>query len=329
MEVKRPPIPKSFRSKFFDNLKQVPPHVFFKILGTVFFLSPWLIYYLSVSWLKLLKWKKAKTCRNFIHRQKLAFPEIEESTLKVSSLAGGVSNASHIWKVKTKSGNEVRFFAKIFIPSGSIWIKQMSLVSPFPPIYGIHTSERFIVDMVSRVQLGDRNIPVPKLVAYDPVQKVIVTEYLEGENVDAALRRIDTQGSYDANDEEMIKQCGVLLAKIHQAGFSLIDCQPANCIWVESEKKVYFTDLEFCTREEWRLWDIGFFLCCLTLRLESPLKKRLKNCLIESYQKERHITLSQIRGTRRLLSKYLPVLTTILDLRQYTAEELFGEALSR
>ena len=258
-----------------------------------------------------------------MRRNALAFEGVDIETLTVESLSGGISNSNEIWHCKKYSGETVRYFVKIFVSAGTFWAKHLSFASPFPAIYGGKTHERFMVDTVSRVQLADRGISVPKLVAYDEVAKVMVTEYLEGVTVDSVLEEIEDRNALGPNDEAVIRQCAIGLAKVHKAGFSLIDTQPANCIWVPVEQKVYFTDLEFCSQQDKRAWDVGFFLCYLAARLSDALFKELRAVFLQSYGQERQIDPAKVDETGRQFLEYLPIFRAILDIRHFTPEELF------
>lgn len=314
-----------FRARFLGNLGRTSPWLVLRILFMAFLFSPSLIYSLLVSWKKMKIWRNPEVCRQFIRRHPLAFEGLDVSTLRVEPVTGGVSNSNEIWKCKTVSGSEVSYFVKIFVRAGSFWARHLSIVSPFPRVYGDKTHERFTVDMISRVQLAEKGIAVPKLIAYDPVQKVMITEYLEGINIDEVLKTIHEKGNIDERDMLIIGQCGAGLAKVHHAGFSLIDTQPANCIWVDHEQKIYFTDLEFCSRSDKRVWDVGFFLCFLALRLKGEIKKEISRIFIFSYQKERNLDFSGLAQIGRELKDYLAIFETILDMRQFTPEELFEQ----
>ena len=229
--------------------------------------------------------------------QPLAFEDVDIGSLTISMIPGGVSNSNELWTCRKHSGETIRYFTKVFVEAGSFWAKHLSIVSPFPAIYGGKTHERFTVDMVSRVQLADRGIPVPKLIAYDTVEKVMVTEFLDGMTVDSILEKLAEREALAANDEAVIRQSAIGLAKAHKAGFSLIDTQPVNCIWVPVEQKVYFTDLEFCSQQDKRSWDVGFFLCYLAARLPETILKTVRHLFLDSYRQERQIDQREIDET--------------------------------
>lgn len=319
---------KGLKARLWSNLQKTSPRLIARILISVTVFLPWLLYALFLTWVKMSKWRKASTCQNFLRRHNLAFEGLDFSTLRVESQSGGLSNANQIWHLQDSGGKTVSFFVKVFVAAGSFWARHLSDVSPFPRVYGQKTHERFTVDMVSRVQLAEENIPVPKLIAYDAVEKVMVIEYLKGESVDEILKTIEERGKLEPHEAEVIRQCGQGLASVHRAGFSLIDTQPVNCIWKEDEKKIYFTDLEFCTREDKRSWDVGFFLCFLLIRLPDSVKREAREFFLLGYESLRRLNHEGITQAGQSLKDYMPVLKTILDFRQFTPEELFDEWVS-
>ncbi len=309
-------------------MQKIRPRVAFRLIAGIVILFPWMAGSLIISFFKTGHWRKLTTCQSFLKRHALAFDGVNPKTLTVESVSGGVSNSNQIWRCRKTTGEEVRYFVKIFLDAGSFWAKHLAFVSPFPAIYGGKTHERFTVDMISRVQLDKIGVPVPRLIAYDAVEKVMVTEHIEGETVDSILEQIGERQTLGPGDEAVIRQSAIGLARIHRAGFSLIDTQPVNCIWVPVEQKVYFTDLEFCGRQDKRVWDIGFFLCFIAIRLSGAVRQEVRNIFLESYQKERQIDLAQVAETGHELQEYMPVFQAVLDIRRFTPEELFEGLIS-
>jgi aminoglycoside phosphotransferase family enzyme len=83
--------------------------------------------------------------------------------------------------------------------------------------------------------------------------------------------------------------------------------------------------LEFCTNEDKRAWDVGFFLCFLALRVRLIDKKEISKIFLETYQKQRRLNMQEITHIMDELKEYFPIFETILDIRQFTPEELFAE----
>lgn len=312
-----------FWTRFFYNLKVTPKWVILRIVLAVTVFSPWLILSLFNSWIKVKKWKRRENALRVLRNHELAFSHIDISTLKVIFLSGGVSNLNQIWEFKDQDGKPIKYFAKVFVSAGSFWAKHLSVVSPFPRVQADKIQERFAVDVISRIQLADLGVNVARLVAYDTAHHVMITEYLEGVTVDALLKTAAQNQELNEETSQAIYDCAVGLARAHEGGFSLVDTQPVNCIWLRSERKVYFTDLEFCTRQDRRIWDVGFFICFIAIRLKGDVQRKARQIFLESYQYERKLDLAKLEKTHKLLEEYLPLFRTILEIRQFTPEELF------
>ncbi|MBU3759794.1 MAG: hypothetical protein FGM27_07680 [Candidatus Omnitrophica bacterium] len=319
---------RGLRGRLWENARRTSPRLLLKIFLCVTIFLPWLAAALVLTWIKMARWRKRSAGLDFLTRHSLAFQGLDFQSLRVESKSGGLSNANQIWHLTGLDGRQVTYFVKVFVAAGSFWARHLPDVSPFPRVYGQKTHERFTVDVVSRVQLADEGVPVPKLVAFDAVEKVMVIEYLTGESVDEILKRIQERGRMEPHEADVIRQCGQGLAAVHKAGFSLIDTQPVNCIWRSEEKKVYFTDLEFCTREDRRSWDVGFFLCFVMIRLPEPVKREAREFFLLGYENTRALNHEGIAEAGRSLAEFMPVLKTILDFRQFTPEELLDELVS-
>jgi hypothetical protein len=76
------------------------------------------------------------------------------------------------------------------------------------------------------------------------------------------------------------------------------------------------------------VWDIGFFLCFIAVRLSGAVRQEVRTLFLESYQNERQIDLAQVAETGRQLQEYMPVFQAVLDIRRFTPEELFEGLIS-
>lgn len=316
---------RGLKGRFLANMRRTSPLLLVRLAFSVTVLFPFLMLSLVMSWSKMRRWRKAETCQQFLRRHAMAFEGLDIDSLAVESRSGGVSNSNQVWRLQKKGGGTAEYFVKVFISAGTFWARHLSWVAPFPSIYHQETHERFTVDMVSRVELERLGVPVPRLVAFDAVQKVMVTELLAGRNVDDVLNGIAERDSMTEEDRMIITECARGLAAVHDAGYALVDTQPVNCIWEPESRRVYFTDLEFCTREDFRAWDVGYFLCFLVLRLSGETARSVRHLFLASYENLRHLDHEHVRATVDRFRDYIPVLQTILDVRQFTPEELLEE----
>lgn len=307
------------------NLRRASPLLVIRFVIAIILLLPAWIWVLLASIQRSWRWRRQKIHRKFLERHRLAFLDIDEDSLEVKPVKGGLSNLNLIWFCRTYSGEERKYFVKLYLPLGTFWAVVSSWVTPYPQVYGIRSSQRFTTDMVSRAQLAESEVAVPKLIAYDARAKMMVAEYIEGEPVDKLLRSVGEKGKATSEEIEAVRQCGVGVGKVHAAGFSMLDVEPSNCMWVSQRNRVYFIDLEYCTREDKRAWDIGYFFCSLTTLLPETLAKEMKKVFLEGYRSHYEPDWIQVEETGRLLEEYLPFFRTILDIRKYSPEEVFEE----
>lgn len=309
------------------RLRQTRRAILLRITIVGLLLFPMWLFVLAWSFFKTLQWRNVRICREFIKRHHLAFEDIDASTLAVQQISGGLNNLNAIWSLRDLEGKPVRYCVKVFLPLGSLWAKVNALASPFPYVHDGKITERFTVDLISRAQLAERGLYVPRLIAFGARENLMVTEYLDGVVVDDVLKRIEEKGSFSDEDRTVIRECGKGLAQIHREGFSLIDTQPVNCIWVPSRGQVYFIDMEFCTRADYRVWDAAFFLISVVIRLPEPCVQEARTIFIEGYRSVRNIDSHDLDRLDHKLKQYIPVFLTILDMRQFSPGGLWREML--
>jgi tRNA A-37 threonylcarbamoyl transferase component Bud32 len=315
----------NFKRNLVLRIKQTRRLVLLRLIGVGILLFPLWIFVLIWSLFCAYRWRNLSVCRKFIKRHHLAFEDLDPSTLRVQQISGGLNNLNEIWRIRSTTGQDMEYCVKVFLPLGSLWAKVNAMASAFPYVHAGSIQERFTVDLMSRAQLAEKGIFVPQLVAFGAQESVMVTEHLKGLVVDDVLKAIEVKGVLSDDDLTVIRECGRGLGRIHAEGFSLIDTQPVNCIWVPEDKQVCFLDMEFCTRADYRVWDAAFFLMSVIIRLPENLVTAARNAFIEGYQSERPIDWHTIDRLDRQLKQYIPVFLTILDIRQFSPGGLFRE----
>jgi tRNA A-37 threonylcarbamoyl transferase component Bud32 len=315
----------SLADRFRSYWKRTSPWLLLRFAALGLVLLPVALVVIMASMVKSFRWRNPAVCRRFILRHRLAFRDVDPSTLKVQAVSGGVSNCGLIWRCKTESGAEVEYFAKVFLPIGTLWARVCPLVSPMPAIAGAGSSERLTVDVVSRQQLANHAIPVPRLITFDPVDRVAVSERLRGTMVNDLLHGVAARGEFSETDELILRRCGERLGQIHAAGFSVVDAQPANCMWVPERNDVYFLDLEWCTRLDRRAWDAGFFVAFIGAQLEGPLEREARRIFFDGYRRHARLEPQAMAAAHQALAEFHPVLQAVLDLRRFTPDELVAQ----
>jgi tRNA A-37 threonylcarbamoyl transferase component Bud32 len=100
-------------------------------------------------------------------------------------------------------------------------------------------------------------IPVPEILQASFEDQLIIREYIEGENLAEAVRRV-VKGLGKGRELELIRRAGGLVAAVHGAGAILGDCKPENFLVSDGEPTI--VDLEQGGRGEEGAWDIAEFI---------------------------------------------------------------------
>lgn len=106
--------------------------------------------------------------------------------------------------------------------------------------------------------LNKKGIRVPKILEANFQDKLIIREYVEGENLAKILKRM-IKNKASSNDEEVTKKVGEIIARIHDAGATIGDCKPENFIIPSSFDPVAI-DFEQSELEGNKVWDLAEFL---------------------------------------------------------------------
>lgn len=302
-------------SRFVKYVRGTPPRLLLTILLTAVLLLPVWLVVLPVSLAKTARWSNPDRCRAFIRRHRMAFPDLLPETLRVRRVPGGVSNAGFLWSCRTKRGAEVAYFVKVYLPLGTVWAWLLPWVSPFPRIDAVTVQQRIGADLFAREELERADVAVPRCVAVDAGRGICVSEFLCGRMVNDVLADAQRAGFLIQEDRLMLFECGQGLGRVHESGFSLIDAQPANCMWVPEGRRAYFLDMEYSTRKDERGWDLALFLAFISAQLTGSLEKEAKELVLEGYWKGRHPQRMPPSERSRLLDGYRTIFQAILDLR--------------
>jgi tRNA A-37 threonylcarbamoyl transferase component Bud32 len=110
--------------------------------------------------------------------------------------------------------------------------------------------------------LHSHGIPVPNVLHVSANERLIVTEYIKGENLSTLIKEIGkTENQAQLRkDLEVIRKAGKLLAQIHSLDIVLGDSKPENILVSEKEEELYLADLEQAGRNGDKSWDIAEFI---------------------------------------------------------------------
>ena len=109
--------------------------------------------------------------------------------------------------------------------------------------------------------LSSQGFNVPTILHVSANERLVFMEFLEGENLSKAVKRIANALDADVIDSElkMIEQAGEIYAKVHSLNVVLGDTKPDN-IMVNSKGSLFLLDFEQASRKGDKSWDIAEFL---------------------------------------------------------------------
>ena len=103
-------------------------------------------------------------------------------------------------------------------------------------------------------------IKVPKILHVSHSERLVFMEYIEGENLSNAIKRIaKAKGREAAEDLAKIEKVGEVYAQVHALNVTLGDTKPENVIF-DPEDNVYLLDFEQAAHEGDKTWDVAVFL---------------------------------------------------------------------
>jgi tRNA A-37 threonylcarbamoyl transferase component Bud32 len=109
--------------------------------------------------------------------------------------------------------------------------------------------------------LGKAGINVPKILHVSANERLVFMDFLEGENLSYAIKRIAAAHANDNYEKDLalVAQVGETYAKVHALDVALGDTKPENSM-VDPQDKIYLLDFEQATRNGDKAWDLACFL---------------------------------------------------------------------
>jgi len=104
-------------------------------------------------------------------------------------------------------------------------------------------------------------IRVPKIVHVSHSERLVFMEYIDGENLSSAIKRIATAKTRDKAKKDLakIEKVGEVFARVHALNVTLGDTKPENVIF-DPDDNVYLLDFEQASLDGDKAWDIAVFL---------------------------------------------------------------------
>lgn len=284
-------IPKEFvarsnnsRTRFINITRNAQRSIF----TSIFEVFPQLLNFLSQNTEALLKlqkpwWKKGPDeTRHFINPKKFIFVPTSKGLVSLAERMsieayaqkmlikdkngkvkfkpmGGVLNDVYLIKVSSTEGEKKVLVKRFKDWSGFKWFP-LSLWSLGARNFAVLGRTRLEKECAISEILWSEGFTVPKVLHVSHSERLIFMEFVEGENLSNAIKRIAAStGSKNEKDLSTIMQVGEIMARVHKIDVALGDTKPENVI-VSPEGKIYLLDFEQATRNGDKSWDIAEFL---------------------------------------------------------------------
>ena len=173
---------------------------------------------------------------------------------------GGMLNDVYLINVHG-NGGERKVIAKRFKDwSGFKWFP-LTIWSLGARPFAITAQARLAKECAISEFLHSEGFNVPKILHVSNAERLIFMEYIEGENLSQAIKRIATATEHQTFEEELANICkaGEILAKVHSHNIVLGDTKPENML-VKQDGSIYMIDFEQAKQGGNKAWDVAVFL---------------------------------------------------------------------
>ena len=270
----------------FTNISKNAPRTLFTSLFAAF---PQLLNFFSQNTEALLKFQKFNLIkdvylsRRFVDPQKYLFVPTAEGLVSLADKlnigdfarkvllngeaakieyepVGGVLNDIYLIKAYP-NGVEKKVVVKRFKDwSGFKWFP-LSMWSFGTRIFAVVGRSRLARECAISEFLRREGFNVPKILHVSHSQRLVFMEYVEGEDLSNAIKRIAIEPSRKKmeKDLEKITEAGEVFARVHALNVTLGDTKPENVI-IDPDGKIYLLDFEQASHGGDKAWDVAVFL---------------------------------------------------------------------
>jgi Kae1-associated kinase Bud32 len=173
---------------------------------------------------------------------------------------GGMLNDVYLIRTHTNSV-ESKVLAKRFRDwSGLKWYP-LSVVSLGARPFVAAGQGRLAKECAINELLRSEGFNVPRILHVSNPQRLILMEYIDGENLTQAIKRIASAMDWTTFEKELaqLSKAGEIFAQVHAHNITLGDTKPENML-VKEDGTIYLIDFEQATRGGDKAWDVAVFL---------------------------------------------------------------------
>jgi Kae1-associated kinase Bud32 len=183
----------------------------------------------------------------------------ENAKIEVEPI-GGMLNDVYLIRTNSNRG-ETKVLAKRFKDwSGVKWFP-LTLWSFGARSFSVSGQARLAREYAISEFLHNEGFNVPKILHVSNAERLVFMEYIEGENLSEAIKRIATSTDPSTIQTVLSKvgRVGELFAKVHSHDVTLGDTKPDN-ILIKRDGTIFLIDFEQATKEGDKAWDVAVFL---------------------------------------------------------------------
>ncbi len=190
---------------------------------------------------------------------KQVLKEGEYKTIKVEEF-GGVLNDVYLIRA-CATNNERKVLVKRFRDLSSMKWFPLSMWSIGARSFALLGRSRLERELATNELLTKAGFRVPKILHVSANERLVFMEFLEGENLSAAIKRIALVQSVEKafKDLALVTKVGAIYARVHALDVVLGDTKPEN-VMVDKEGNLYLLDFEQSSRSGDKSWDVACFL---------------------------------------------------------------------
>lgn len=173
---------------------------------------------------------------------------------------GSMLNDVYLIKARGKNG-ESKVLAKRFRDwTGFKWFP-LNLWSFGARTFAVASQDRLSRECVISEILRQEGFDVPRILHVSNAERLIFMEFIEGENLSEAIKRMSVAERAEALDDELVKvrKVGEIYAKVHARDISLGDTKPENVL-IRKDGKLFLIDFEQAMEGGDKAWDLAVFL---------------------------------------------------------------------
>lgn len=173
---------------------------------------------------------------------------------------GGMLNDVYLIDAQNSQG-ETKVLAKRFKDwSGFKWFP-LTVWSFGARSFSVSGQARLAKECATSEFLHNEGFNVPKILHVSNAERIVFMEFIEGENLSQAVKRIAVAEPEAPYEKELllIERTAEILAKVHSHNVSLGDTKPDNMI-IKPDGTIYLIDFEQALQGGDKAWDVAVFL---------------------------------------------------------------------